>query len=248
MQRAPGATTVPQIFIDDQLIGGFGRPRRARPRRQARRAARPMTRVALLQMTAGIDPAANAARAGAGGGRTRRQGGAAMLFTPEMSGPARPRSRSAARTNVVPEDANPVLAAVREAAARHGTVGRARLARGAARRRDAEANRSLLIDAGGAIAARYDKIHMFDVSLASGESWREIRGLRAGRAGGDGRDAARPARPRDLLRSALPRAVRGAWAAPVRRDRDPRGVHRRRPARRTGTCSSARARSRRARS
>jgi predicted amidohydrolase len=35
------------------------------------------------------------------------------------------------------------------------------------------ANRSLLIDATGAIAARYDKIHMFDVQLASGENWRE---------------------------------------------------------------------------
>ncbi len=35
------------------------------------------------------------------------------------------------------------------------------------------ANRSFVIDAAGAIAARYDKIHMFDVSLASGESWRE---------------------------------------------------------------------------
>ena len=32
------------------------------------------------------------------------------------------------------------------------------------------ANRSLLIDASGAVVARYDKLHMFDVDLASGES------------------------------------------------------------------------------
>ena len=38
----------------------------------------------------------------------------------------------------------------------------------------------------GSIAARYDKIHMFDVDLASGESWRESNAYRAGRAGGGG--------------------------------------------------------------
>lgn len=35
------------------------------------------------------------------------------------------------------------------------------------------ANRSFLLSPEGSIAARYDKIHMFDVALASGESWRE---------------------------------------------------------------------------
>jgi len=35
------------------------------------------------------------------------------------------------------------------------------------------ANRSFLIDDTGAIRARYDKIHLFDVDLATGESWRE---------------------------------------------------------------------------
>ena len=37
------------------------------------------------------------------------------------------------------------------------------------------ANRTLVIDATGEIAARYDKIHMFDVQLDTGESWRELR-------------------------------------------------------------------------
>jgi predicted amidohydrolase len=34
------------------------------------------------------------------------------------------------------------------------------------------ANRTFVIDPSGEIVARYDKIHMFDVDLATGESWR----------------------------------------------------------------------------
>ena len=42
------------------------------------------------------------------------------------------------------------------------------------------ANRGFLIDPKGDIAARYDKIHMFDVDLAGGESYRESRNYRPG--------------------------------------------------------------------
>lgn len=129
-----------------------------------------MTRIALLQMTAGIDPQANGA-ALVQAVADAAQGGAAMLFTPEMSG-LLDRDRERAAPNIVPEDANPVLAAVCEAAARHGLW----IALGslAVLREDGRwANRSLLIGAQGNVAARYDKIHMFDVQLASGESWRE---------------------------------------------------------------------------
>ena len=45
---------------------------------------------------------------------------------------------------------------------------------------DKAANRSFLIDPHGEIIARYDKIHMFDVDLASGESYRESRNYRGG--------------------------------------------------------------------
>ena len=45
---------------------------------------------------------------------------------------------------------------------------------------DKAANRSFLIDPKGEITARYDKIHMFDVDLANGESYRESRNFRAG--------------------------------------------------------------------
>ncbi|MFC4295477.1 carbon-nitrogen hydrolase family protein [Novosphingobium tardum] len=128
------------------------------------------TRVALLQMTSGIDPAQNAATICAAVGEVAGEG-ARMLFTPEMSG-LLDRDRSRAATHIVPESENPVLASVREAAARSGIW--VALGSLAVRREDGRwANRSLLIDDTGAIAARYDKIHMFDVDLASGESWRE---------------------------------------------------------------------------
>jgi len=42
------------------------------------------------------------------------------------------------------------------------------------------ANRSILFDPGGRIAARYDKIHMFDIDLPDGESYRESRVYRPG--------------------------------------------------------------------
>ncbi len=129
-----------------------------------------MTRIALLQMTSGIDPAANAAAMVAAVGAAE-MGGAKMLFTPEMSGLI-DRDRKRAAVHVVPEAENPVLAALRDAAARAGiwvAIGSL-----AVRREDGRwANRALVIDSSGEIAARYDKMHMFDVDLASGESWRE---------------------------------------------------------------------------
>ena len=42
------------------------------------------------------------------------------------------------------------------------------------------ANRSLLVDPTGAIVARYDKIHMFDIDLPGGESYRESNAYRPG--------------------------------------------------------------------
>jgi predicted amidohydrolase len=102
-----------------------------------------------------------------------------MLFTPEMSG-LLDRNRERAAPHIVAEEHNPVLAASREAAARNGVwIALGSLA--VAGEDGRWANRSLLIDADGEIAARYDKIHMFDVDLASGESWRESGAYQAGR-------------------------------------------------------------------
>lgn len=129
-----------------------------------------MTRIAILQMTSGIDPAANAATL-VDAIQAAKAGGAAMLFTPEMSG-LLDRDRARAAANIVDEHDDPVLAAVRAAARDAGLwVHLGSLAvRGAGERL---ANRGFVIDAAGEIAARYDKMHMFDVSLSTGEEWRE---------------------------------------------------------------------------
>jgi len=129
-----------------------------------------MTRIALLQMTSGIDPAANAATL-VDAVHAARAGGAAMLFTPEMSG-LLDRDRARAGARIVDEHDDRVLAAVRDAAREAGLwVHLGSLAvRGAGERL---ANRGFVIDDMGEIRARYDKLHMFDVSLSTGEAWRE---------------------------------------------------------------------------
>ncbi|WP_267396878.1 MULTISPECIES: carbon-nitrogen hydrolase family protein [unclassified Sphingomonas] len=136
-------------------------------------------KLALLQMTSGIDPAGNAADLTKAIEATAA-GGAAMLFTPEMSGLI-DRDRVRAAASIVGEDADPVLAAVRAAAARAGIW--VHLGSLAIRRDDGRyANRGFVIDPDGAIRARYDKIHLFDVDLASGESWRESASYAGGEA------------------------------------------------------------------
>ena len=74
-------------------------------------------RIALAQTTTGIDPAANAEGL-IDAVRRAAEGDAAMLFTPEMSG-FLDRDRERARSHIRPEACDPVLAAVRDAAARH---------------------------------------------------------------------------------------------------------------------------------
>jgi deaminated glutathione amidase len=136
-----------------------------------------VTRIALLQMTSGIDPETNAQTIVSAVGAAQ-MGGAAMLFTPEMSGLI-DRDRSRASANIVAESEDRVLAAVREAAAQAGiwvALGSLAIARDDGRL----ANRAFVIDSSGEVAARYDKIHMFDVDLASGESWRESNAYAAG--------------------------------------------------------------------
>lgn len=129
-------------------------------------------RAALLQSTSGIDPAANAemlVRAIA----EAKAGGADMLFTPEMVGYLdRDRSRAAGR--LADEAHDRVLAAVREAAAREGIwVHIGSLGLKGERPDGRWTNRGFVIDDKGGIRARYDKVHLFDVDLPGGVSWRE---------------------------------------------------------------------------
>ena len=129
-----------------------------------------VVRVAIYQAQSGIDPAANAERLVAAV-QEAAAGGAAMLFTPEMSGMLdRDRHRALGKARREYEDQ--VLADVRQAAASSGIwvhLGSLAL------KGDGEklVNRGFVIDGKGEIRARYDKIHLFDVDLPTGESWRE---------------------------------------------------------------------------
>lgn len=135
-------------------------------------------RIALFQAQSGIDPAANAERLVAAV-RDAAAGGAAMLFTPEMSGMLdRNRERALSKARVQDED--DVLAAVRSAAKESGIwvhLGSLALKGEGGKL----VNRGFVIDDQGEIRARYDKIHLFDVDLPTGESWRESAMYEAGR-------------------------------------------------------------------
>jgi predicted amidohydrolase len=101
-----------------------------------------------------------------------------MLFTPEMSG-LLDRDSGRAAVNIRGEDQDEVLAACREAAATKGIW--LHLGSLAVRAEDGKiANRGFVIDDRGEIRARYDKIHLFDVDLPTGESWRESAVYRGG--------------------------------------------------------------------
>lgn len=128
------------------------------------------TRIAIYQAQSGIDPAANAARL-VDAIREAAAGGAAMLFTPEMSGML-DRDRDRAMAVAQPEAGDVVLAAVQSAAATAGIwvhLGSLAVKAGDGRL----SNRGFVIDADGEVRARYDKIHLFDVDLPTGEKWRE---------------------------------------------------------------------------
>ncbi|WP_129792539.1 carbon-nitrogen hydrolase family protein [Sphingosinicella sp. CPCC 101087] len=135
-------------------------------------------RIALFQAQTGIDPRANADALVRRVEEAARRG-AAMLFTPEMSGLLdRDRARAAPHLYVEAED--PVLAAVRDAAKKAGIwvhLGSLALRGG---EDDKLVNRGFVIDDSGRVRARYDKMHLFDVDLPTGESWRESASYRGG--------------------------------------------------------------------
>ena len=135
-------------------------------------------RVAILQMTSGIDPAANAATI-AQACVAAKEGGAAVLTTPEMA-LFLDRNRQRAAAHIPTQADSAVLRECQDAAARAGIwlhIGSMPLRDEAS---DKSVNRAFLIAPDGAIAAHYDKIHLFDVELATGESWMESRAYQAG--------------------------------------------------------------------
>ncbi|MDT7933956.1 MAG: carbon-nitrogen hydrolase family protein [Sphingomonadaceae bacterium] len=158
-------------------------------------------RAGLVQARTGIAPAANAAWMHRALERLAADG-AEITFTPEMSG-LLDRDRQRLLANAPAEADEPTLAAAREVSAQTGmwiAIGSlavrtsapapaGEVAAPAAGGGDEEAagvgapllaNRSFLIDGTGAIAARYDKIHRFDVDLGPGQRYRESATFAAG--------------------------------------------------------------------
>ena len=137
-----------------------------------------MTRIALFQSNTGIDPEANGQALVRAIGEAAR-GGASMLFTPEMSG-LLDRDPKRASTNIRTEEEDPVLAACCAAAKDNAMW--LHLGSVAVLVEDGKvANRGFIIDKAGNVRARYDKIHLFDVDLPTGESWRESAVYQAGK-------------------------------------------------------------------
>ncbi|WP_017664115.1 carbon-nitrogen hydrolase family protein [Porphyrobacter sp. AAP82] len=138
-----------------------------------------MLKVAILQMTSGVDPEANFA-AIAAATRTAAGEGAAMLFTPEMS-LLLDRDRARAAPQIVSQATSPFVPRFAALAQETGVT----LALGsmavAHEGGSKNANRAMVFAPGAGAPVTYDKIHMFDVDLATGESWRESNAYEAGR-------------------------------------------------------------------
>lgn len=136
-------------------------------------------RSALIQLTVSDDPAANLPVT-LDLVRKAAAGGAEFVLTPELTN-GLSSSRSHQRSVFRHEEDDPTLAALRAEAQAAGVwllIGSLGLLT-----HDADgrfANRSLLVAPDGSVAARYDKIHMFDVNVSETEVHRESEGYRPG--------------------------------------------------------------------
>ena len=129
-----------------------------------------MLNVALIQMQTGRDPAANTAFVKEAV-REAASKGAAYIQTPEMTGLlVRDRAEMMAKVKSQQEDG--LVSAASELAKANGI--HLHIGSTAILREDGKiANRAFLFGPDGALITTYDKIHMFDVDLDKGESWRE---------------------------------------------------------------------------
>lgn len=109
--------------------------------------------------------------------------GARFVLTPEASNMMQ-RRRDARDAHLTDEAKDPVVTGLAALAAELGIwllIGSA-MVRTGRDDDDRAANRSLLIDPSGQTVARYDKLHVFDVDLPDGESYRESASVRPGEA------------------------------------------------------------------
>ena len=134
-------------------------------------------KVGLIQMRSGLDPAANLGAA-LDLFKQAKAAGADYVQTPEMTN-ILALKREQLFTTIVVEEQDPTLAAMREIARKLSIyihIGSLAIKSSP----EKAVNRSFLIDRKGEVAARYDKIHMFDVDLADRESYRESNTYRPG--------------------------------------------------------------------
>ncbi|MFN4019209.1 MAG: carbon-nitrogen hydrolase family protein [Erythrobacter sp.] len=130
-------------------------------------------------MCSGIDPGRNfdSIRDAA---HAARAGGAQMLFTPEMS-LLLDRNRARAAAHILPQDQSPYVAMLGKVAQECGltlALGSMAVALPGGR----NANRAMVFPPSGKSPDTYDKIHMFDVELDTGETWQESAAYRPGEA------------------------------------------------------------------
>jgi len=139
--------------------------------------ARPPIKVACAQMRSGINRLANIDAALALISDAAEMG-AHLILTPEMTNAVDRDARRLAAS--LPDgEAMEEIEAFSAAAAGHGVF--LLIGSLAVKRDDGSlSNRSYLFGPDGVVAARYDKIHMFDVTLEDGESWRESAVYQAG--------------------------------------------------------------------
>jgi predicted amidohydrolase len=134
-------------------------------------------KVACLQLNSGSDLRVNVATV-SGMAREAAGKGASLITTPEYAFMLDGRGR-VMREGALDADGGPVLAGMRELACELNVW----LLLGSLTLRTEEeriANRSVLVSADGTIAATYDKIHMFDVTLPDGKVIRESSAYRPG--------------------------------------------------------------------
>jgi predicted amidohydrolase len=136
-------------------------------------------KAAVVQMRSGKSPQANA-RDMADLVREAAGRGASYIQTPEMTG-ALLRDAEARASAFGPEEGDAIVATAAELSRDLGVY--LHIGSTAILRPDGKlANRAFLFSPKGEIVARYDKIHMFDVDLDNGESWRESSAYEPGRA------------------------------------------------------------------
>ena len=136
----------------------------------------PKFTAACVQMRSGREPLANRDAAVALVGEAA-DAGAHYVQTPEMTSLVE-RSKASLFEKVTAQDDDPTLAALRDVARARGIV--IQIGSLAVRNGDKVANRAFLIDAEGAITASYDKLHLYDVDLPNGETYRESATVRPG--------------------------------------------------------------------